>query len=290
MFNSVSPSNAYTHAFFNGKIQNNNLDIKFKFKNIPIDRKKNPQLDNLSDGTYTWILTEEVVSPVSSPPAEKKKIKNNMYISHVGIFELGTKHLHLIKNLNENIIAAGEFLKDGNKIEYNMQSGTFQSLNKKISNFSSNPQKQVKFDGKVQPRYRSRIPPNLYSYDKRKAVIGRIPKNERASGEEHTSKSHGAFKKVVLKGSLHGKIKQKFKQLGAHTVEFTTQTFIRPEIFMNKGVWTVNKFLNSIRNINNLINKNTLEMIYKNKKLNKNQINYLVKASSADRKKFLNSL
>jgi len=270
----VSPSNAYTHAFFNGKIQNNNLDIKFKFKNIPIDRKKNPQLDNLSDGTYTWILTDNF----------------NMYISHVGIFELGTKHLHLIKNLNENIIAAGEFLKDGNKIEYNMQSGTFQSLNKKISNFSSNPQKQVKFDGKVQPRYRSRIPPNLYSYDKRKAVIGRIPKNERASGEEHTSKSHGAFKKVVLKGSLHGKIKQKFKQLGAHTVEFTTQTFIRPEIFINKGEWTVNKFLNSIRNINNLINKNTLEMIYKNKKLNKIQINYLVKASLADRKKFLNSL
>jgi hypothetical protein len=263
MFNSVSPSNAYTHAFFNGKIQNNNLDIKFKFKNIPIDRKKNPQLDNLSDGTYTWILTDNF----------------NMYISHVGIFELGTKHLHLIKNLNENIIAAGEFLKDGNKIEYNMQSGTFQSLNKKISNFSSNPQKQVKFDGKVQPRYRSRIPPNLYSYDKRR---------ETAAGT--MSKSHGAFKKVVLKGSLHGKIKQKFKQLGAHTVEFTTQTFIRPEIFMNKGVWTVNKFLNSIRNINNLINKNTLEMIYKNKKLNKIQINYLVKASLADRKKFLNSL
>ena len=190
-YNSISVPTAYKQAFFKGEVEENNLKVTFRYKNIPKGRQKNPDLTKISDGKYTWILTE----------------KRDMYIAHVGIFELGTKHLHLIKGLNESIIAAGEFEKMGDEFKYNLQSGTFKTLNKKVSEFVGRENQQIleslNKSGHLKKTFHLyRIPPEFYTY---------ADKKNNNKEEKEKPKSHGAFKRAVIKAALRNIIEKSSK-------------------------------------------------------------------------------
>jgi hypothetical protein len=75
--------------------------------------QKNPRIASLPDGLYTYVITSEF----------------DLVCSPVEMFEAGSKHIQLAKNVSR-AYAAGEFSKNGNKITYNLHSGTFMTLNR----------------------------------------------------------------------------------------------------------------------------------------------------------------
>jgi hypothetical protein len=75
--------------------------------------QKNPRIASLPDGLYTYVIDDNF----------------NLICSPVEMFEAGSKHIQLAKNVSR-AYAAGEFSKNGKKITYNLQSGTFMTLNR----------------------------------------------------------------------------------------------------------------------------------------------------------------
>lgn len=75
--------------------------------------QKNPRIASLPDGLYTYVITGNF----------------DLICSPVEMFEAGSKHIQLAKNVSR-AYAAGEFSKNGKKITYNLQSGTFMTLNR----------------------------------------------------------------------------------------------------------------------------------------------------------------
>jgi hypothetical protein len=86
--------------------------------------RKNRQILKCRDGIYVYIIAS----------SEKEKEKNIYAVRTLSIHEIKTKHTNLIKRILKNqkredemkyLYYAGEFIKNGNNIQFNFMSGTY---------------------------------------------------------------------------------------------------------------------------------------------------------------------
>lgn len=79
-----------------------------------IEILQDEQLSTCSDGVYLWML------------ATKNNSKHLFFTKPRTIYEIGTKHMHMVKKIEPDIIhLAGEFRLDNNILSFNYLSGTY---------------------------------------------------------------------------------------------------------------------------------------------------------------------